>query len=91
MMTPRDPIAETVTSFVLEEFPAAAGPRDVTESTPLVSGGVLDSVATVKLMAFSKKRYRVTIDPHKASVDYLDDPTDRGSGARHAAVISGGA
>ncbi len=72
MMTPTDPIAETVKSYVLEEFLPGADPGDVTESTPLISGGVLDSLATVKLVAFLEERYKVTIDPHEASVDYLD-------------------
>jgi len=67
-----DPIAETVKSYVLEEFLPDAKPGDVTEDTPLISGGILDSLATVKLVAFLEERYQVTIEPHEASVDYLD-------------------
>ena len=45
---------------------------DVTETTPLISGGILDSLATVKLVAFLEEQYNITIEPHEASVDYLD-------------------
>ena len=41
-------------------------------NTPLISGGVLDSLATVRLVAFLEDQYRITIEPHEASVDYLD-------------------
>jgi acyl carrier protein len=67
-----DPIAETVKSYVLDEFLPGANAADVNEDTPLISGGILDSLATVKLVAFLEERYNVTIEPHEASVDYLD-------------------
>lgn len=67
-----NPIEQTVKDYLLEEFLPGADPSDLTESTPLISGGVLDSLATVKLVAFLEERYRVTIEPHEASVDYLD-------------------
>lgn len=67
-----DPIEHAVKAYVLEEFLPGADAGDVTESTPLISGGVLDSLATVKLVAFLEERYGVTIEPHEASVDFLD-------------------
>lgn len=68
-------IEGTVKSYILDEFLPGASPSDVTESTPLISGGILDSLATVKLVAFLEEQYKVTIEPHEASVDYLDTIT----------------
>jgi acyl carrier protein len=65
-------IEGTVKSYILDEFLPGASPNDVTETTPLISGGILDSLATVKLVAFLEEQYQVTIEPHEASVDYLD-------------------
>ncbi len=65
-------IEGAVKSYILEEFLPGANASDVNESTPLISGGILDSLATVKLVAFLEEQYKVTIEPHEASVDYLD-------------------
>lgn len=65
-------IEGTVKSYILEEFLPGASASDVSESTPLISGGILDSLATVKLVAFLEEQYNITIEPHEASIDYLD-------------------
>ncbi|MGQ0538031.1 MAG: acyl carrier protein [Gemmatimonadaceae bacterium] len=67
-----NPIEGTVKAYILEEFLPGANASDVSEQTPLISGGILDSLATVKLVAFLEDQYRITIEPHEASVDYLD-------------------
>ena len=68
-------IEGTVKSYILDEFLPGSSPNDVNETTPLISGGILDSLATVKLVAFLEEQYNVTIEPHEASVDYLDTIT----------------
>jgi acyl carrier protein len=65
-------IETTVKSYILDEFLPGANAGDVNESTPLISGGILDSLATVKLVAFLEEQFNVTIEPHEASVDFLD-------------------
>ena len=67
-----DPIEQTVKSFILEQFLPGASPSEVTPETPLISGGELDSLATVQLIAFLEEHYRVSIAPHEASRDYMD-------------------
>ena len=56
----------------------------------LIGEGVLDSRATVKLVAFLEEHYRATIGSHEASVAYQRF-ADRGSDPRQTTVISGGA
>jgi len=67
-----DPIQSAVHSFILAEFLPGAGPSELATHTPLISGGILDSLATVRLVAFLEDQYHITIEPHEASVDYLD-------------------
>ena len=65
-------IRATVREFILEEFLPGAEAHELTDQTPLVTGGILDSLATVRVVAFLEDRYGIEIAPHEASVDYLD-------------------
>ena len=67
-----DAIRETVRSFLLEEFLPGEDPAELGDSTPLITGGILDSIATVKLVAFLEKEYGVEFQAHEMSADHLD-------------------
>jgi acyl carrier protein len=67
-----EPLQSTIKTYILDEFLPGANASELTATTPLISGGILDSLATVRLVAFLEEQYRITIDPHEASVDYLD-------------------
>jgi len=45
-------IRQTVKSYILKEFLFGENPDELTDSTPLITGGILDSIATLKLVAF---------------------------------------
>ena len=65
-------IESTVKQFLLEEFLPGANPAELSDSTPLISGGVLDSLATLKLVAFLEEQFGIEIQAHEASVDHLN-------------------
>ena len=67
-----DPIQNTVKSYILEEFLPTAHPSEVTATTPLISGGILDSLATIRLVEFLEEQFGITLAPHEAGLDYLD-------------------
>ena len=67
-----DPLQAAVHTYILSAFLPGAKPSELTATTPLISGGVLDSLSTVRLVAYLEDQYRITIEPHEASVDYLD-------------------
>lgn len=67
-----DPIGAAVKDFILAEFLVGAHPSELTETTPLISSGVVDSLATVRLVAFLEDQYGIAVAPHEASIDYLD-------------------
>lgn len=65
-------IRSAVKDFILDEFLQGADADELSDDTPLVSSGILDSLATVRLVAFLEERYGIRLSPHEVSVDYLD-------------------
>jgi aryl carrier-like protein len=45
-------IDQTVKDFILAEFLPGEDPSQLTDATPLVTSGILDSIATMKLATF---------------------------------------
>ena len=69
---PRDEIRGGVREYLLTEFLPGEDPATLTDTTPLISGGILDSIASVKLVSHLEERYGVRFEAHEVSVDYLD-------------------
>jgi acyl carrier protein len=67
-----DDVASAVKSFILEEFLPGEDPSELTMDTPLITGGILDSIATLKLVLFLEERWRVKLAAHETSPDHLD-------------------
>ena len=69
-------IKQAIRVYILEEFLPGENPAELTDSTPLITGGILDSLATIKLVAFLEQRFKIQIQAHETMVDYLDTITD---------------
>ena len=67
-----DAIKDAVKSYILKEFLPGEDPSELTDSTPLVTGGILDSLATLKLVSFLEEQYGITVQAHEADVEHLD-------------------
>ena len=74
-MTIQD-IKEPIKAYILEEFLPGEDPAELTDSTPLITGGILDSLATLKLVLFLEGRFHVKIEAHETMVDYLNTISD---------------
>jgi acyl carrier protein len=61
-----------IKDYILREFLPGENPDSLDDTTPLISGGILDSIATVKLIVFLEERFGVRIEPHEMNVDYLN-------------------
>lgn len=59
------PIKEGVKEFILQEFLQNEDPDQLTDTTPLIAGGVLDSLATLKLVSFLEESYGINVAPHE--------------------------
>ena len=69
-------VKETIKAYILEEFLPGENPAELTDSTPLITGGILDSLATLKLVLFLEERFHIKIDAHETMVDYLNTISD---------------
>jgi acyl carrier protein len=67
-----DDIRQAVHGYILREFLPGESPDELTDDTPLISGGILDSISTLKLVAFLEDHFEVTVEAHEAGVDNLD-------------------
>jgi acyl carrier protein len=65
-------IESVVRDYILREFLPGEDPAELTEETPLITGGVLDSISTLKLVVFLEERFEVTVEAHEAGVEHLD-------------------
>jgi acyl carrier protein len=76
MKDPTTEIANTVKQYVMAEFLPDDDADALEVSTPLISGAILDSIATIKLVTFLEERYGIQIQPHEISTDYLNTIAD---------------
>ncbi len=70
-----DNIKQVVREYILREFLYGENPELLTDTTPLVTGGILDSLTTLKLQ-FLEEQFGIMIGPHEATMDYLDTLND---------------
>ena len=65
-------IESAVKQFILAEFLPGEDPAALTDETPLITTGVLDSIATLKMVAFLEERFHITIEAHEADWEHLN-------------------
>ena len=69
-------IIDKIRNYILGECLPGESPDTLSNSTPLITGGILDSISTVKLVAFLEAEFGVEMHPHEMSPDYLDTVED---------------
>ncbi|WP_435005778.1 acyl carrier protein [Tundrisphaera lichenicola] len=65
-------IRSAVHGYILDQFLPGEDPAELTDQTPLITGGILDSIRTLKLVVFLEDRFGVTVEAHEAGVENLD-------------------
>jgi acyl carrier protein len=65
-------IAQVVHHFILREFLPGEDPDELSRSTPLITGGILDSISTLKLVLFLEETFGINIEAYEAGVEHLD-------------------
>jgi len=71
-----DEIIRTVKDYILTTYLAGENPSALTASTPLISSGILDSLATVELVSFLEQRYEIELEAHDADPSRLGTLSD---------------
>lgn len=65
-------IVTAVKEFILREFLPGEPAENLTADVPLISGGILDSIATLKLVMFLEDQFGIVLEPHEVDREYLD-------------------
>src|ERR1700735_144683 len=65
-------IAKVVRQFILEAFLPGEDPSELTDGTPLITGGILDSISTLKLVVFLEEHFGIRVEAYEAGVEHLD-------------------
>jgi acyl carrier protein len=65
-------IEKAVHAYILDEFLPGEDPAELTEETPLITGGILDSITTLKLVTFLEDHFGITVEAHEAGMEHLD-------------------
>lgn len=69
---PLPEIKHDVRQYILEEFLVGADPSELEDDTPLITGGILDSISTVRLVTFLEDTFHVQFQAHEMDADHLD-------------------
>ncbi len=75
-MMNQETIKGTVKNFILNEFLPGEDPAALTDTTALVTTGILDSIAVLKAVTFLENQFGITIEPHEAVVENLNTLSD---------------
>jgi acyl carrier protein len=66
-------IKKTVKDFLLREFLPGENPDELTDDVALITGGILDSIATLKLVTFLEEQYKIELAPHETDAEHMDN------------------
>lgn len=69
-------VRETVKSYILREFLPGEDPEALTDSTELITQGILDSLASLKLVAFLEEEFGVSVEAHEVDAEHLNTISD---------------
>jgi acyl carrier protein len=65
-------VKDDIRQYILAEFLPGEKPSNLLDQTRLRTSGVLDSLATLKLVTFVEDRFGIEIEAHEASVENFD-------------------
>ena len=67
-----DNVKEELRQYILSEFLPGEKPSNLKDDTSLRTSGILDSVATLRLVTFVEEQYGVEVEAHEAGVENFD-------------------
>jgi acyl carrier protein len=67
-----DELTKMVLDYVIREYLEEGDDRQITETTPLISGGIVDSFSMVSLKRFLEKKCSIQIPDDAATPEAFD-------------------
>ena len=71
-----DDVKRVIREYVVKEYVEEGSGVEVTDATPLITGGIVDSFSMVSLKRFLEKRYEIRIPDAEATLAAFDTVTD---------------
>jgi acyl carrier protein len=68
----RAELKNTLKHFILEQFLLGEAPEALTDDVRLISDGIIDSLGSLRLVAFIEEKFGVLIEAHEIDADHLD-------------------
>ena len=65
-------VKDRIRSFVLANYLPGESPENLTDTTPLQSSGILDSLAVLGLASFIKDEFGVELGVHDTTMERFD-------------------
>jgi acyl carrier protein len=66
-----DHIVNDVRTYILDKYLPGESPQALTPTTPLITSGILNSLATLDLVEFLEARYGLELEPHDVDHERL--------------------
>ncbi len=67
-----DELTKVVRDYIIREYLEESDDREITETTPLISSGIVDSFSMVSLLRFLEKKYSIHIPDADATPEAFD-------------------
>jgi D-alanine--poly(phosphoribitol) ligase subunit 2 len=67
-----DEIIKVIHDYVVKEYLEEGDDREINATTPLITGGIVDSFSMVSLKRFLEKKYAIRIPDDQATPDAFD-------------------
>jgi len=67
-----DELRRVIRDYVVKEYLEEGDDREVTETTPLISGGIVDSFSMVSLKRFLERKYEIRVPDAEATTTAFD-------------------
>jgi len=65
-------VKETIRQYILTTYLPGESAANLKDDTPLRSSGILDSLATLSLVSFVEKQFRIELDAHETGIETFD-------------------
>jgi acyl carrier protein len=66
----------TIKDFILQTYLPGEDPDELTDSIPLITSKILDSIATLKLVDFIEEKYGIEFQAHEVNVENFNTISD---------------
>ena len=72
MGTSSERIRRAVKEYILSEFLPGEDPDTLSDDTPLITGGILDSIKVMKLVVYLEETHGLEFQAHEITAEHID-------------------